>query len=112
MKELTAIEILENAKSLIKCGWTQGAFARGKDGRTLKSYRSRSATHYCALAALMKPDKTGTWSRQTLGFLQDALPPSSSTVMSYNDAPATTQADIVHLFDRAIELAKASGKAC
>lgn len=55
----------------------------------------------CAIEALWRADPA----RNAVGFLHEALPSPYLSVMHYNDHPSTTKADILALYDRAIDLA-------
>ena len=86
------IEALLKARALIETSWCQGF---GYEGRV------------CAVEALWKVDGAQS---SGLGFLVKALPAPWTALMYYNDDKATTKADILALYDRAIDLAlKAEG---
>lgn len=86
-------ENLIKAKALIADPekWTKGAF----------EFRGC----YCALGALGMVER-GTpagYSITAMRSLRKALPPHYYSVPTFNDKPSTTHADIMALFDRAIE---------
>lgn len=103
MKSLA--EVLRAARERVAEGWTQGAMARDERGEETEPTESE-AVCYCALGALESIDRG---SRSVGAFvLRLALPrfvlgcAPDSMVANFNDDPATTQADVLALFDRAI----------
>lgn len=87
------VSALLRARVLIETNWCKGF---GHDGQV------------CAVEAVWKATESDAPIRQrgvSLRHLLHALPPDSISVMSYNDAKTTTKADILALYDRAIDLA-------
>jgi hypothetical protein len=78
-----------------------------KDGNYFKD-NDRSSGCCCALGALAlcEVGPNPRWSAPHIhdarAALMSALRPGGRTVTSFNDAPSTTHADILALFDRAI----------
>lgn len=89
-------QILTDARALVKRGWIQNEFYRLVDG----------VPCYCAVGAMddasMGHLHGDSWGAITA--LRKALPTSCRWgVTNFNDAPETTQDDVLALFDRAIE---------
>ena len=107
---MTTVEILEKARDLISDPerWAKGYYAHDKDGDYVPP-RDGNACKWCAAGAtiVVSPDDDNDDSRHALALLQKALPSGFLFATNYNDRPTTTHADILALFDRAIELAKA-----
>jgi hypothetical protein len=82
------ISTLLLARAAVEANWCQG-FGRGNQ--------------VCAIEALWKPGKGAYASAVT--FLEQARPTRWPSVMAYNDAKGTIKADILALYDRAIDLA-------
>lgn len=98
--------LLQRARAVLTPdgAWTQGWFAKDKEGKTVTS-DSKYATCFCAIGALERvceSDELYTAAHALRPF----LPPEASGVPGYNDRPTTTQQDILALFDRAIEACK------
>lgn len=98
----SVIDILEAAKALIKnpINWGKGDYV----------YRGDDTTKYCAIGAVMtvESDLADNALFVSERFLRDALPEDADRrLVRYNDAPERTHEEIMSLFDRAIELAKA-----
>ena len=83
------VEMLLKARGLIEAGWCQGF---SHDERV------------CAVEALWRAGEGKSFT-MGIAFLELALPPSSRSVIALNDTKGTTKADILALYDRAIELA-------
>jgi hypothetical protein len=85
------ISALLQARALIDADWCQGF---GHGGQV------------CAVEAIWRATEMSFGGRQEiLGFLHRVLPARYYSVMSFNDAKGTTKADILALYDRAIDLA-------
>lgn len=71
--------------------------------------RIENAGCFCAMGAIAEATRTqrgGVWTSETAEYaaLRDALPEGGTrSVPTYNDNRSTTHADIMALFDRAIE---------
>lgn len=102
---MTTLEVLKAAKALLQCGWTQGVGARTSAGVAVGSHNPL-ATRFCALGALARTTPSHAHYCTVRNVLEQHLPPGTPGVMSYNDVPTTTYADILALFDRAIRHAK------
>jgi hypothetical protein len=102
MKHETIPVVVQNlldARARIANGWCKGVF--------LTRFSGGVHVSYCALGAI---GYTSGCSRNTKeeAWLTTALPVGASSVPDYNDSLKTTHADILALFDRAIELAAAA----
>lgn len=99
--------VLQRARALLEKHWTQRKFYDEYTGS------------YCAIGALNAVTNKGkyygyeaastanAYSRKLEGLLQDALPKyGPQSVILFNDGFTTTQADVLALYDRAIELAE------
>jgi hypothetical protein len=87
--ESPMVQELRRARARVQKGWCKNTL-EDEDGNV------------CAIGALSLGRNCGTmYVSQALIELH-----SYATIEGYNDAPETTQADILALFDRAIELAK------
>lgn len=100
-------EILRAARAKIAepGSWTRLEFARDANGRATHS-TSDTAVCFCALGAVNAV--AYLYSRGALRrLLEAAVPPGfESRVGTYNDHPDTTHADVLALYDRAIEKAE------
>jgi hypothetical protein len=95
------VEVLKAAKALIsdEVRWTKGGNARDKDGAHV-SAKSKNAVCWCmggALLVIRSNRSSEKLLRQVCG----------GSIARFNDAPATTHADVMAAFDRAIALAEA-----
>jgi hypothetical protein len=108
--DLTIVNRLIEGKSHIEEGWRKGS----QGGRDLNN-------GYCALDAIglnLTPANRDPIAIDAMWFLHEALPRSCgyyhyrkkyrcSGVWQYNDSKTTTIEDMLTLFDKAIELARA-----
>jgi hypothetical protein len=105
MKHETVPEVVQallDARALVAVGWSQGwDWKRDDDG-------------CCALQALFRvtrraPGSVGLGHPYSAAthYLQKALGQGKKSVIAFNDAPTTTKADVLALYDRAIALALA-----
>lgn len=86
---------LMDGRIRVELGWCQGRFV---DERGF----------VCALGALgRRAESTRMFATEL--YLKKALPVANCVVVEYNDEPGRTKADILALYDRAIELAKRDG---
>lgn len=110
---MNTLEILKAARALIEKPehWSKGAFARDPRGNGVSPI-NKTAVCWCAAGSVRN---VGLISQvelyAALGVLRTALPAEAGRlagVITFNDRPDTTHADIIALFDRAIaEYAKA-----
>lgn len=94
------------ARALIEKGWTQDAYARDADGAAC-SVNDDRATCFCMNGAVMRV--AGIYRENDALMVFTALG-SAAGVTRYshhwNDAPGRTQAEVLALFDKAIEAAQ------
>ena len=102
-------QILTEARALIEKGWTQGKLAKNVWGHQVR-YDDPDACAFCSLGALRKavhkinPDLYPKLRHQlALAIGED---PSAGSeyyqVVRFNDAPGRTQAEVLAMFDKAI----------
>lgn len=108
MVDLTPAEVLRRAKALIAEPekWTKGENARDAAGNWVWADSAR-AVCWCAQGAInaVAPDSLVALCN-ALGFVNRTAGVMSN-IVTLNDAPTTTHADIMALFDRAIAAAEA-----
>lgn len=103
-------DLLIRARARIERGWTQGAMARdGNADFIIVPTTAPEATCWCIAGALLADATLGT---ANCGAAYTALldahkslngDKQNSTLSIWNDAPERTQADVLALFDKAIE---------
>lgn len=102
---MSVLQILKDARKLIEKpeGWTKGTTARDFRGRAI-GWDEPEACRFCATAAIAKArlSTRGPFdaARDTLNT--EAIIAGHSGIVEFNDADATTHADVLALFDRAI----------
>lgn len=98
-----SVEILKAAQELISIPerWTKGGSARDNLGRVVYA-ASPAACCWCAFGAV---SRMGCPELDWYLVAAAGLDPDATGIAGFNDDPATTHADILALFDRAIELA-------
>ncbi len=98
---MTTKDRLIAARKLIESPekWTQGEMARDADGNMTIS--EDKTVCRCALGACMSI-QAGDGYRAMRASLNAQLPAGHIRVHEFNDAPKTTHADVLALFDRAI----------
>jgi hypothetical protein len=102
---------LREARALIERGWVQKDYARSKSGKVVDPANSRSATCWCAAGAIGRVN--GRWPNSGLLGMEQLSRAiggdgHEADILTWNDAPERTQAEVLAAFDRAIELAEAS----
>ena len=110
LRDMEAVEILKRARALIETPdkWVRGAFARDADGFPVK-HLSDAACKFCARGAFLRAANASVLDNHPAEiFLDRAHSGKRRSYVSLNDAEETTHADILALFDRAIEKAEAS----
>lgn len=113
---MTALELLRDAREYVCRGWTQHAYARAENGEPTGTCAGECWDRpvcWCASgalrAALAVARRENPAERDCFieadRALRLAVPPEVKlrSYVTFNDMPGTTQADIVALFDRAIE---------
>lgn len=109
---MTHAEQLRAAKALIDTPekWTTGVLARTKSGCPIGPQED-AATCYCAEGAIRRV-QNGVLPHALESIMERAVPSgfrgacNERWFVKFNDAAKTTHADIMALFDRAIELAE------
>ncbi len=101
--------VLEKARALVRKGWTQGAYVRGKSGRSLE-VMSRSATCFCARGAVFRVcgGLDAYPANDALALLDEAVGGKRymGTSLSFNDKKGRKKAEVIAAFGRAIAIAK------
>src|SRR6266853_5063736 len=67
---------------------------------------SEDATCFCALGAIVRLLGSATYGSPVEDALDSAVPGGFACASDFNDAPTTTHADVLALYDRAIEAAQ------
>jgi hypothetical protein len=92
------VEKLLEGRARIEKGWCRGLY--------FTKYYNEDHSSFCALGALGMGWEVPPETRPLgLDYLQEALGDKGLSVTDYNDSLKTTKADILALYDRAIELA-------
>jgi hypothetical protein len=108
-RELTQTirDLTRAMNAIINRGWTQGAFARNRNGEEC-DVRSGAAC-FCSLGAIEYATKSKNGDRHELrcekasDALALGLPRPYKSVVPYNDKPGRTRSQVVSLFQRAIK---------
>jgi len=105
-------EILAEARDLVSSGWCRGADARDRTGQPVEAWspgaRSWSILGAVVAAAELPSDLNGTRLgplRQALGALAEVI--EEPMLMSWNDDPGMTQAEVVQTLEAAREICAA-----
>lgn len=105
----SAADTLRKARALLAEGkWCKGGYAVDKDGEFCDE-STDAAVAWCALGAVIKVEPDIIRQAFAEKYLQMAAPPvapGAGPVPEFNDAPETTLADVLALYDRAIALAE------
>ena len=102
---MTTLEILQIGRDRVARGWVQNTNATDAVGHCVDA-DDPSAVAWCLIGAIDPPIVSVDWQAYApYAALWEALEQAfrSGPLSNYNDLPTTTQADIVALFDRAIE---------
>jgi hypothetical protein len=92
---------LREARALIELGWTQDAYSRDAEGHDNMCAGSDPVC-WCAVGAMAE---TGSGGLCEMYFRRAIDWPGG--IISWNDHPDRTKADVLAAFDKAIELAEA-----
>lgn len=98
----STLDILTEARGYVAKGWTQGTLAKSNENRKV-SFHSPRAVCWCALGALRL---AGGYYEEGQDALERLLP-YETELFTWNDAPGRTQAEVLALFDKAIEAERA-----
>lgn len=107
---MTPADVLRAAKARIATPerWTQGTFARDRDGGAVDMKTEREeAVCWCSLGAIeyaCDPDEAV--SARAMCLLMEAI--GEDSIEDWNDHPRRTHAEVLAAFDRAIAIAEAS----
>ncbi len=107
---MNTVEVLEKAKERLRGHWCQGAYSMTDDGVEcpIETPGCRVCAHGAVIHATdsMEVRYGVQWS--ALSFLGSAaISNGFDSAPSYNDAEGRTEEEVLALFDKAIELAKA-----
>ena len=97
---MTNKEVLQEARKFVEKGWTQGVFARDKEGNTVESKDPR-ACKWNAMGALIAANPQGLYRWLELCSIFHSLTDKSLS-FAFNDEPETTKEDVLALYDKAI----------
>lgn len=108
---MSIAEILTKAKELISVPerWTQSTYARDQYGCHINA-TNPAATCWCSLGAIRRAARDARLHQMfedehaAKHYLECAL--GNRYIAAFNDAPERTHAEVMAMFDRAIELAK------
>lgn len=108
----TAVEVLTEARRLIaEKGWCQKAWCILPDGKRVADNEGLVTTAACAFCAdgavIAASRDLHTGDVDAVFLLDRALGEGSVGVIAFNDEPGRTRDQVIAIFDRAIELAKA-----
>jgi hypothetical protein len=109
----TAHQVLKAARALIADPkhWTQGELARDADGNPEDEYQPE-AVCFCSVGALMRAARVvgDDLNEARFGAFTQVgnitLDLRGLTIVEFNDAEDTTHADVLAVFDKAIEATK------
>lgn len=102
----TVIEVLKEARSKVAQGWCQGPCAVNADGMSVPP-ESAKACKWCVYGALevVAGEEPDVRRMAELILDKEANAPAYSNCVGFNEYPGRTQAEVLDLFDRAIEKA-------
>ena len=109
------VPILENARYVIECGWTQHHMAVNASGRPVRGLTSPAVACFCSAGAIIRAAEVheakyqSIEAREATNFLRYVT--NYSIITEWNDHPRQTKANVLRGFDRAIKLAKEWRKA-
>ena len=90
---MTPREVLLAAAVLVEHGWTQGAGARGRSGKSVLPL-GRSAVCWCAIGAIMRAGDRDCDQMKAAEETLLSLLPDHETIAEWNDAPERTQDEV------------------
>jgi hypothetical protein len=109
----TAVEILVEARRLIRTPkkWTQGAYCRGRDGRSV-STNADGIARYCAVGAIYVARGKLKASNKSHGKAEGALRHVTQevSIITFNDQAGRTHKEVMKAFDKAIAFLKTRRK--
>ncbi len=92
----TVLQALRKARALIAKGWTQGTFAKDRDGISV-DVNDPDACRFCAAGAVLRVCGSGSLFDKVLSGALGGLFPR------FNDLPTTKKSDVLRVFDEAIK---------
>lgn len=102
-------EVLMKARELIaeEQHWCRRHFARDKHGAAVP-YASAQACQFCSLGAVYAVEEADGYEgmHSATEWLDKVANRCGATMISFNDSRTTTHADVLRVFDEAIQLAK------
>jgi hypothetical protein len=105
--------LLERGRMRVRRGWCQEVLAKLRSGQRVLGFRVRpipdeEVRDVCAIGAIFIEEPFSHNVRTAIRYLRESLPPGwrGSSVSFYNDNKCRTRAEILSLYDRAIELRK------
>lgn len=103
------LEHLKKMRELLEKGWTQGAWARNANGVNCGPHHDE-ATAFCLIGASLRAGGPSDLEPILPESLSAAIgaEPRMGPFLVFNDHPIRTQADVLALIDRAIEIAEAA----
>jgi hypothetical protein len=107
MAKVKAVRVLRHMKTVLARGWVKGYYAKTGAGRICKP-DSKRAVGYCIsgarIVAVKELDATPEVNERVKRLIKQSVP-RRFTPEEYNDAEATTKADVLRVVDKAISLA-------
>ena len=98
---MTTKDVLTQARALIEKGWTQDALARDAEGQDVYPKNS-DACQWCATGAIWAVVGISQAYLDAFDMIDNLVRDNYEDIGYFNDAPDTTQADVIKLFDEAI----------
>lgn len=122
---MNTVHALEQARVLVENGWCQGSSAKTSDGRSCFA-SDGLAVQFCADGAVVRAtwpwheeesedlwhvtwacwDYLGAAIREMYGWDMSEHPVPWQIIHDWNDEPERTKAEVLAVYDRAIELAR------
>ncbi len=99
---MTPVDVLRAARETLSSPerWTKGSAGKNALGQKIASY-STDAVCWCLFGAVARTEAPWQEQHDALTLLCDAI---GGPVVGFNDAKATTHADVVRVLDTAIKL--------
>lgn len=106
-KNPTARDVLVRMRTLLRKGWTQGGYARARNGHHV-DYESTAAVRFCLLGASRRAtsDLRADCGYQATALIRRCLPAESTGIVGFNDAKTTKKTDVLKVVNCAIKKAE------
>ncbi len=91
------------ARNLLAAGWTQGTLARDANGTGVQ-FQDTAATCFCAMGAIARTRTVGDSTGGVFRLVEKET--DIGNLVKFNDTEGRTQAEVVAVFDKAIEALK------